>query len=187
MVMDFVNRRRFTSVLGGILGVSVGTLSSLHPARAGATPLRRSPASGTPPADDQLAIIELMARYAWAYDTDDAHALASTFTEEGILEVWGKVMASNKADFEQIISQGHAMRGDHGWQHLTNHHLFRDYDGQNCTVYSYYTMPESDPNGGNVTLRAMGYYVSHCVRIGGDWFFKKRSVSRWNGKAPVVL
>jgi hypothetical protein len=77
------------------------------------------------------------------------------------------------------------MRKDNGWQHLTDHHVFTQYDGKSCRVYSYYLMPESDNAGGNGHVRAMGYYVSHCVKQpDGRWLFARREVFRWNGKRP---
>lgn len=178
------NRRRFGGLLGALLGVS-GAFAATG---ATAAPRVAKPPIGRgPPADDRLAIIELIAIYSWAYDTEDGHALASTFTDEGVLEVFGSVKASDRAGFIAMIEEAAAMKGEHGWQHLTDHHVFRDYDGMHCTVYSYYTMPESDANGGNVTVRAMGYYVSHCVRTPDGWRFARRSVTRWNGKAPMTL
>jgi hypothetical protein len=76
------------------------------------------------------------------------------------------------------------MRGEHGWQHRTDHHVFRDFGGRHCTIYSYYLMPESDAAGGDVRVRAMGYYISHCQKLTDRWLFKKREVVRWNGKTP---
>lgn len=129
----------------------------------------------------------MMARYAWAYDTEDAAALASTFTPDGSLEVFGNVTVHSPTEFPAFLDQARQLKGEHGWQHLADHHLFRDYDGQNCIVYSYYLMPESDRQGGNVTLRAMGYYVSACSRTPRGWRFTKRSVVRWNGAAPFEI
>lgn len=140
-----------------------------------------------PSAEDRMDIIELMARYAWAYDTQDAAALASTFTADGMLVVFGNALVSRPAEFPAFIAQAKAMKGDHGWQHLADHHLFRDYDGQHCTVYSYYIMPEGDQQGGNVNLRAMGYYISHCIRSADGWRFSKREVVRWSGQAPMTI
>lgn len=136
------------------------------------------------PADDRLDIIELMALYAWAYDSNNAEAFASTFTNDGVLEIFGNVMAAGRAAMPAFLETASAMRKDNGWQHLTDHHVFKAYDGKRCTAYSYYLMPESDASGGNVHLRAMGYYVSHCVKLDGQWLFAKRQVFRWNGKTP---
>jgi ketosteroid isomerase-like protein len=156
---------------------------------AGAAPaLVATPAAGaTVPrlsAEDRLDIIELMARYAWAYDCLDAAALAATFTPDGILAVSGKVMAQGQAGFASFIATAAAMRQANGWQHLTDHHVFTAHDATHCTVHSYYLMPESDAAGGNVHLRAMGYYESLCQRTRQGWRFARREAIRWNGRQP---
>ena len=180
-------RRGLAGWVGAVLGLVGGNALAAEAPGASAGPSGGA-TPGSAPAEDRMAIIELMARYAWAYDTDDAAALASTFTPDGVLEVFGNAMVSRPAEhIPAFIAQAKSMKGEHGWQHLTDHHLFRDYDGQRCTVYSYYIMPEGDRSGGNVSLRAMGYYVSHCVRTAQGWRFAKRAVVRWNGKSPTAI
>lgn len=40
-------------------------------------------------ADDRLAIIELMAKYAWAIDTGDVEAYVACFTPDALLSMRG--------------------------------------------------------------------------------------------------
>ncbi|MGE0304234.1 MAG: nuclear transport factor 2 family protein [Acidimicrobiia bacterium] len=37
-------------------------------------------------ADDRLEIIDLLARYSWAFDTRDGEAYARTFTDDGVMQ-----------------------------------------------------------------------------------------------------
>jgi hypothetical protein len=178
--MAIVNRRAIGKLLAGIPLLAMAAPGS-GKARGGEREVGRISAA------DRLDIIELMARYAWAYDTSNAAALADTFTADGVLEIFGRVAISSPEMVPGFLETARQMRGDHAWQHLTDHHIFRDYDGKACTVYSYYLMPQGDATGGNGTVRAMGYYVSHCVRQGGSWRFARRSVHRWNGQAPFAL
>lgn len=164
----------------GASGLPLMGLAALAPSAAHAASTKRKAI----PADDRLDMMELMARYAWAYDTSMADALAATFTPDGVLEVFGKPLVTGRAGFAAFLAMAADMRKDNGWQHLSDHHVFKDYDGDRCTIYSYYLMPESDAAGGNVHLRAMGYYVSHCVRTPEGWLFARREVVRWNGKQP---
>jgi hypothetical protein len=171
-----LSRRAFAKgAAATIAGTAAGTA-------AGATPLAglRPPL----PVEDRLALLDLMARYAWGYDTGNLALFAGTFTLNGVLEVLGKVMAQGREQMGAFLDSAATMRGPHGWQHRTDQHVFRDVAANRCTVYSYYLLPESDANGGNVTLRAMGYYVSHCVRVDGEWLFSRREVHRWNGRLP---
>ena len=175
-------RRGLAGLLAGFAGAlaGAGALSATTPPQ-----LRPTPGNSPPPAD-RLAILELIATYAWAYDCEDAALLRRTFTSDGVLEVFGNVLGTGKTGFEAMIAQAREMKAGHGWQHLTDHHVFRDYDGSHCKVYSYYTMAESDAQGGDVRMRAMGYYASDCVLTVQGWLFAKRSVARWTGKLPFA-
>lgn len=177
-------RRGLTGLLAGLgSAFAIGTSAFA----ASTKPDREAPQSDlSPPVIDRLAIGELMALYAWAYDTEDADLLGRTFTPDGILEVFGNVLVSRREGFSAFIEQAQEMKGEHGWQHLADHHIFRDYSDHRCKVYSYYTMAQSDAKGGNVKMRAMGYYASDCIRTDSGWLFAKRSVVRWNGKLPFT-
>ena len=145
-----------------------------------------------PPADDRLEILELIALYAWAYDCADAAMLKQTFTDDGELYVWGNIMARAGAgegadgSFEAMIAHSLEMKDGRGWQHCADHHVFRDYDGASCMVYSYYTMFQADADGGNPQGRAMGHYTSHCLRTDAGWRFARRDVTRWDGTMPFT-
>lgn len=138
------------------------------------------------PAEDRLDLIELMALYAWAYDCEDAALLRATFAEDGVLEVFGNVLATAAGGFADFLAMARDMKEGKGWQHLADHHVFRDYDGQTCKIFSYYTMAESNAAGGEVSMRAMGYYASDCRRTAGGWKFVRRSVVRWTGRLPFA-
>jgi SnoaL-like domain len=170
------SRRRFAvAAATGVAGVALGGEVKVAAAAASANVI---------PSDARFAIIDLIARYAWGYDTNSPALFASTFTADGVLEIFGSVKAKGQQALRDFLNEAVTMRGDHGWQHRTDHHQFRDYTGTACTVYSYYLMPESDAKGGNVSLRAMGYYIGHCVKQRGQWLFARREVHRWNGQLP---
>ncbi len=141
---------------------------------------------GRIPAEDRLDLLELMALYAWAYDTQDEAGLAATFTADGELEVFGNVLASGVMGFGPFLAQAGEMKGESGWQHLADHHVFRDFDGGSCTIYSYYTMAEANAQGAEARVRAIGYYISQCLRTPEGWRFARRQVVRWNGRKPFA-
>lgn len=152
----------------------------------GSAQAQEAPSRLKPPADDRLEILELIALYAWAYDCADAAMLRQTFTPDGELYVWGNFMAGAKDGFEDMIAHSLEMKESNGWQHCADHHVFRDYDGNSCMVYSYYTMFQADPAGSNPQGRAMGHYDSHCVRTEAGWRFARREVIRWDGTMPFA-
>lgn len=135
------------------------------------------------PAQDRLEVMELIALYAWAYDTSHPDDLVDTFTQDGTLTVFGRPIGGRE-EIRSFIAGAIANRGEAGWQHLTDQHVFRDYSGERCTVYSFYLMAEADRSGGNGRVRAMGYYVSHCRKEAGEWRFASREIVRWNSKRP---
>lgn len=176
-----MTRRQAAGLGGAMAGAAlVATGAQAHENSAS------SPGRLRPPADDRLEILELIALYAWAYDCADAAMLRDTFTEDGELYVWGNFMAGARDGFEAMIAHSHEMKEGKGWQHCADHHVFRDYDGDSCKVYSYYTMFQADPDGGNPQGRAMGHYASHCVRTEAGWRFARRDVTRWDGTMPFT-
>lgn len=183
MTIDPIGRRRLVQ-LGALFATGTAVLSGTEASAAKPAEPDAAGRQRKVPAEDKLAIIELMAHYAWAYDTAHVDAFVNTFTEDGELYIFGHPVGG-RAAIPAFLQGAFEARKDNGWQHLTDHHVFRDYDGRRCTVYSFYLMPEADPNGGNGRLRAMGYYTSHCVKMpDGEWLFARRDVSRWNSKRP---
>lgn len=160
------------------LGATIAAASAL-PATAQAAD---RPSARLPPGD-RLEIIELIARYAWAYDTGHLEDFLDTFTPDGSMIGFGTLIEGKPA-IRTFIAGIIAARGTAGWQHLTDHHVFRDVGAKSCTVYSYYMMAEVDPQGGNGQVRAAGYYISHCRKDGGAWRFARREVCRWNSQRP---
>lgn len=170
--------RRDLARLGAGMAVAAPALAA-GPAEARAAGKKPSRV----PVEDRLDIIELMARYAWAYDTNNVPDLLATFTADGTMYAFGDPVGGRDKIAEMIAGNAER-RGTAGWQHLTDHHVFRDYTGDRCTVYSFYTMMEGDAAGANGRVRAMGYYTSYCRKENGEWLFARRDVTRWNGKRP---
>lgn len=186
MALPVLSRRGLAAGLAGVAGWLAGGAISARAGEVAPDEETQAAPAMKLSAEDRLDLLELIAVYAWAYDCEDAELLRTTFTPDGVLEVFGKVLGSGKTGFDDMIAHSQEMKGEHGWQHLADHHVFRDYDGDSCKVYSYYTMAESDAAGANLTMRAMGYYVSDCVRGPDGWLFAKRTVTRWNGTMPFA-
>lgn len=162
----------------------VGTgLAALALPMAGAMAIEPAVPHSRIPAQDRGEIIELMARYAWAYDTGEIQDLLDTFTDDGTMVVFGDLIGG-KDQIGPFIADAVTRRGTAGWQHLTDHHIFRDFTGDLCTAYSFYLMAEADETGANGRVRAMGYYTSYCRKENGEWLFARRDVTRWNSHRP---
>jgi len=131
-------------------------------------------------AEDRLDIIDLFARYSWCYDCSDAEGYAATFTPDGVIEAFGAEAARGRGAIAVFVKKLIASnRGDNDWQHLNNHHHFRA-TPEGATVYSYWTVIEGNEAEKRHGVHSFGYYVTDCVKQGGEWFIKKRSINRWN-------
>jgi hypothetical protein len=130
-------------------------------------------------ADDRLDIMELFARYSWAYDCSDAAAYSATFAPDGVLEAFGGEAARGREAIATFVAALIASeRGDNDWQHYNGHFVFEaGADEDSCTVYNYWNLLQSKDGP---SVRSFGYYVSDCVRIGGEWLLKRRGINRWD-------
>ncbi len=124
-------------------------------------------------ADDRLAILDLFARYAWAYDCGDAAAYAAVFTEDGLLADQADLHAVGRPAIREAIKYFFDLRGQSVWQHH-NAHLRMEGDGEECQVHSYWAVLEHRPDGG-FGVGSLGWYLSRCVKLDGEWFFQERT------------
>jgi uncharacterized protein (TIGR02246 family) len=140
-------------------------------------------------ADDRLDILDLFARYAWAYDCGDSEEYAAVFTDDAVLAGADGHVAVGREAIRKDIERFFEMRGATVWQHY-NGHLKIDGNGTRCTVYSYWAVlqnvraPHEPVEAGNRGVGAIGYYVSRCVKADGRWLFKER---RWHFDMPKAL
>lgn len=140
-------------------------------------------------AEDRIAIVDLFARYAWAYDCGDADEYAAVFTPDGVMAGDTGGVAVGRAAIRAAIQEFFLMRGDAVWQHF-NDHLKVDGHGDECTVYSYWAVLKNSREvgapleAGERGVGSLGYYVSRCVKIEGEWYFKERV---WHFDMPKGL
>ena len=133
-------------------------------------------------ADDRLDILDLFARYAWAYDCGDAEAYAATFTHDAVLSDEKGFRADGREAIGQGIKTYFDLRGDSVWQHH-NDHLRIEGDGSACVVHSYWAVIEHRVDGG-FGVGSLGWYISDCVRTDEGWRFRSR---RFNYDMPKGL
>ena len=82
---------------------------------------------------DRLGILDLFARYAWAYDGGDAQAYAENFTTDGVLADENDLRVVGRPAIAEAIKTFFDMRGLNVWQHY-NDHLRIEGDSEACTV-----------------------------------------------------
>lgn len=130
-------------------------------------------------ADDRAEIGELMARYAWALDTDSPQAVGELFSADGVFDgVSG--LYEGRARVVEMAARSRAHDAPHLLQHWVANSVF-DGDGLRCTVRSMCFGPSL--LAGQPTVAFVGTYLDVCVKDAGRWRFARRRWRPWDGRA----
>lgn len=126
----------------------------------------------TGPAEDRLAIRELLETYADAVTRCDSVAWGATWAEDGVWSMPDYPEFPTQTGREAIVGL---------WVEAMKHYpgiMFEawpgsiEIDGDTATVRSY-TSEIYDQ--GEITMRDRGVYDDTCVKRGGAWQFKSRT------------
>lgn len=130
-------------------------------------------------AEDRLLILELLARYAFAIDTEDAQAYADNFTPDALLG-----MGEDRFRGRDEI-KAHAQKNwfDNGRLrkrlHYNSQMVITSADGDRATVRSYGLIAERQSDEYR-PIRLLGQYRDKVVKIDGRWLFEERLYEEWN-------
>ena len=118
--------------------------------------------------EDQLDIMELMARYNHAIDGSQPEAWADTFTEDGVFE--GSVgRVSGREEMLAFVRRRDQTNRIRHW----NNNILIDGDGDDATAKVYLvTFDVSGPP----EIRVSGVYHDTLKRVDGQWKFTHRKV-----------
>jgi ketosteroid isomerase-like protein len=136
-------------------------------------------------AADQLAIHNVIARYAWALDTGDVEGFVACFSSDGEL-VW------------DAFEQPQSWRGEHALRHFATffralpssagrqHHvsnivLTPDAEGIAARSYVAVALRQGD---GPHALHVMGWYEDLFRQVNGNWQLARRVIRDWSG--PIL-
>ncbi len=136
-------------------------------------------------ADDQLAIRDCIARYAWALDTGDVEGFAACFASDGEL-LWdsfeeelrwqGKAALAHFAEFFRSIPMSA------GRQHHVSNIVIEPAEG-GALARSYGAVAVRQGDGPHI-LHMMGWYDDRFRQENGRWCFAQRIIRDWSG--PVL-
>ncbi len=134
--------------------------------------------------NDRAEIEDLMNRYLFAFDWQDADAYAATFTEDGILDFAGgreqgheelrKVM-TDMAVREKAKADASFPHHRHRVRHYVTN-LVLEVDGDTARSSSYWWEFNNDARAGRPYLGTYGHYEDELVKVGGRWLFKHRRI-----------
>jgi ketosteroid isomerase-like protein len=135
-------------------------------------------------AQDRAEIEDLMSRYLYAFDWQDAEAYAATFTEDGVLEFAGgtergheelKTVMRDMAVREKAKADASFPPRRHRVRHYVTN-LVLEVDGDTARSTSYWWEFNNDARAGRPYLGTYGHYEDVLVRVGGRWLFARRKI-----------
>jgi ketosteroid isomerase-like protein len=178
-----------TAAIVAILGLAVST----PPAVVWAAQHREEmPMYATTYAQDRAEIEDLMSRYLYAFDWQDAEAYAATFTEDGVLEFAGgtergheelKTVMRDMAVREKAKADASFPPRRHRVRHYVTN-LVLEVDGDTARSTSYWWEFNNDARAGRPYLGTYGHYEDELVRVNGRWLFARRKI--YNEENPEL-
>ena len=152
-------------------------------------------------ADDRAQIEDLQARYMFYLDYGDLDKYASTFTEDGILDIVG-MKWQGREEIKKAIQRPAAEAPERkeapaakenpelyaatGRHNITN--IVLKIDGDTATGRAYWFHYGNNNPERKATFDSYGHYEDELVKVNGQWLFSKRiiyneQVAAWIGPA----
>lgn len=136
-------------------------------------------------AEDQLAIRETIARYAWALDTGDVDGFVGCFCRNGVL-IWDAFEEPERWEGAEALRHFAAffrsLPSSAGRQHHVTNTLIEWCEGGACSR-SYVAVALRQGDGPHL-LNVMGFYEDVFRREDGRWRIVERVIRDWSG--PIL-
>lgn len=134
---------------------------------------------------DQLAIRDVIARYAWALDTGDVDEFVGCFCADGVL-VWDAFEHPDRWRGHDALRHFAGFLRDlptsAGRQHHVTNLLIRPSD-DGAQAKSYVAVAVRQGDGPHL-LNVMGWYEDRFRQEGGEWRIAERIIRDWSG--PIL-
>jgi len=130
-------------------------------------------------ADNRLAVMDLIARYARAIDAGDVDGYASNFTEDGVIESSAGTFAGReeiRALLRRLVGSGRIGGQAARTRHFVGLPLIEG-DDERCRAHTYVTIFTQEADGGAVAVPSVGSYEDVCVKRGNRWLFERRIIA----------
>lgn len=139
--------------------------------------------------EEKLAIHEMIARYAYAYDGQDAEGFAQVFTEDGVFEIFvpGQTGPSVRLRSRQGVREWAAERLEERAGRFTSRHYQSGVLFDGLTSESALTRTMVFVTHQDVTEAAPRPTVSGCITTSGARWIRdggSRAASRMSTKSP---
>lgn len=126
--------------------------------------------------EEKDAIREVLARYCFALDGGKFDEMAALFTADGTWQTFFGKATGRKAIAEFAAGlRAHRTENPRAIHHMTN--IVITLDGGTAKVRSNWTTVQNSPEGPKIG--SGGAYDDDMVKLGGEWFFKYRTIDRY--------
>jgi uncharacterized protein (TIGR02246 family) len=130
--------------------------------------------------EDRLLIAELMARYAFAIDLEDAEGYANNFTSDALLGMRTDRFHGHEEIKKHCREVWFGEKGTlHKRLHFNPQHVITEADGDSATVRSYSLIVERQSDEYR-PIRVFGQYRDKVVKVDGRWLFRERIYEEWD-------
>lgn len=166
-----ISRRALAGVGLGVAGAAALSPASARPRRA----------AGKLSLEDRAGIEDLFTRYLWAYDCSDEDEFLSLFTADALVVGKGTAYRDRAAilGWFRYLAAMREREGDDIWMHEAGQFRFTP-AGAGCIVYAYATHFSANTAKAARGVRSLGYFTCECVPEGGEWKFRRFSISTWD-------
>ena len=133
-------------------------------------------------ADDRFRIQDLLARYNWAVDTDDADAFATSFATDGEFVTDRRVFRGHD-ELRELMAYLHDKRSrdERSLFHSIANLVVEPY-GPEVRLVAQMMGPRINDDGTHVMQ--LGWYDDRLTRTDDGWRFARRHFRHWPDHAP---
>lgn len=135
--------------------------------------------------EDRFAVQDLLAEYVRAMDHAEVEAVVRLFTADGWVRdiqnrMWDADAGGPRGFAERWLQPPLKKRGQHWIQHVR----FETPSTDEVQVYSYWQGLRWNPAETEApVLGVIGTYRDVCVRQGGRWLIRSKTIDRWVSEA----
>ena len=164
------------STLAGASAVALASPALAHPARTTEANLL-----------DRVQIEDLMVDYYQPFGSDAQERLASFFTDDGVIDVNGRVYSGHAGITQAYKDAGNANNGNPTFKGkftmlMTNPRI--EVHGDSATVDLIWTGVVSSKPTDQPHFAEQGKDHDDLVKVNGEWMIKKRIITSTGGLAP---
>jgi hypothetical protein len=126
-------------------------------------------------AEDRVAVMELIARYAKCIDSGDLDGYVANFTPDGVIE-WDGGSAVGREAIREWVGRLMARGGIGATPAQVRHFVGLPYitgGSERCSA-STYVIIFALVSAGAVAVPSVGSYADTIVKVDGRWLFEKR-------------